>query len=71
MSGIRGVATEIEIHAQELEKMRVKIIELISQESGNPVEKVQSDTDRDFWMNSEEAKEYGLVNAVITKRSEM
>ena len=71
LSGIRGVATEIEIHAQELEKMRVKINELISQESGNPVEKVQSDTDRDFWMNSEEAKEYGLVNAVITKRSEM
>ena len=71
LSGIRGVATEIEIHAQELEKMRVKINELISQESGNPVDKVQADTDRDFWMNSEEAKEYGLVNAVITKRSEM
>ena len=71
LSGIRGVATEIEIHAQELEKMRVKINELISQESGNPVDKVQSDTDRDFWMNSEEAKEYGLVNSVITKRSEM
>ena len=71
LSGIRGVATEIEIHAQELEKMRVKINELISQESGKPVEKVQKDTDRDFWMNAEEAKEYGLVSAVITKRSEM
>ena len=71
LSGIRGVATEIEIHAQELEKMRVKINELISQESGKPVEKVQKDTDRDFWMNAEEAKEYGLVNAVISKRSEM
>ncbi|MBO7486624.1 MAG: ATP-dependent Clp protease proteolytic subunit [Spirochaetaceae bacterium] len=71
LSGIRGVATEIEIHAQELEKMRVKINELISQESGKPVEKVQKDTDRDFWMNAEEAKEYGLVNAVITKRAEM
>lgn len=71
LSGIRGVATEIEIHAQELEKMRVKINELISQESGKPVEKVQRDTDRDFWMNAEEAKEYGLVNAVITKRAEM
>ena len=71
LSGIRGVATEIEIHAQELEKMRIKINELISQESGNPVEKVQADTDRDFWMNSEEAKDYGLVNAVITKRAEM
>ena len=51
--------------------MRVKINELISQESGKPVEKVQKDTDRDFWMNAEEAKEYGLVNAVITKRAEM
>ena len=71
LSGIRGVATEIEIHAQELEKMRVKINELISQESGKPVEKVQKDTDRDFWMIAEEAKEYGLVNAVISKRSEM
>ena len=71
LSGIRGVAPEIEIHAQELEKMRVKINELISQDSGKPVEKVQKDTDRDFWMNAEEAKEYGLVNAVISKRSEM
>lgn len=71
LSGIRGVATEIEIHARELEKLRIKINNLISAETGQKLEKVEKDTDRDFWMSADEAKEYGLISSVITNRSEM
>lgn len=71
LSGIKGVATEIEIHAKELEKMRVRINELISEETGVDPEKVSRDTDRDFWMDSAEAKAYGLVSKVITARKEL
>lgn len=71
LSGIKGVATEIEIHAQELEKMRVKINEMISKETGQTVEKVSKDTDRDFWMNADEAQLYNLVSKVITSRKEL
>lgn len=71
LSGIRGVATEIEIHARELEKLRQKINLLISEETGQKIEQVEKDTDRDFWMNAEEAKSYGLLSAVITSRSEL
>jgi ATP-dependent Clp protease protease subunit len=65
------VATEIEIHAAELEKMRVRINKLISDETGLPMDKVSKDTDRDFWMNAPEAKEYNLVSKVIASRSEL
>lgn len=71
LSGIKGVATEIEIHALELEKMRVKINEMISKETGQTVEKVSKDTDRDFWMNASEAKNYNLVTKVIASRKEL
>lgn len=71
LSGIRGVATEIEIHARELEKLRVKINNLIADETGQKLDKVENDTDRDFWMSAEEAKEYGLLSSVITNRSEL
>ncbi len=71
LSGIRGVATEIEIHAKELEKMRVKINELIAQETGKNVDLVKTDTERDFWLDSAEAKEYGLVSKIVTKRAEI
>lgn len=71
LSGIRGVATEIEIHANELEKLRVKINKLIADETGTKLEKVEKDTDRDYWMNAEEAKEYGLVSRIITKAAEL
>ncbi len=71
LSGIRGVATEIEIHAKELEKLRTKINLLISLETGQKLERVEKDTDRDFWMNAEEAKTYGLISKVVTQRSEL
>lgn len=71
LSGIRGVATEIEIHAREIEKMREKINRLISEETGQPYEKVEKDTDRDFWMNAQESQDYGLVSRIVTSRSEL
>lgn len=71
LSGIRGVATEIEIHARELEKLRQKINVLISEETGQDISKVENDTDRDYWMNAPEAAEYGLLSKVITSRNEL
>jgi ATP-dependent Clp protease, protease subunit len=71
LSGVRGVATEIEIHAREIEKLRVKINELISEETGQKLTKVEKDTDRDFWMNAVEAAEYGLIERIVSNRTEM
>ena len=71
LSGIRGVATDIEIHARELEKLRAKINHLISEETGLPFEQVEKDTDRDYWMSAEEAVKYGLISRVITRRNEL
>ena len=71
MSGTRGVATEIEIHAKEIEKLRATINRLIADETGQPMEKVEKDTDRDYWMNGEEAVAYGLLSRVIRTRGEM
>lgn len=71
LSGIKGVATEIEIHALELEKMRVRINEMIAKETGLSIEKVSKDTDRDFWMSPTEAKEYNLISKVVSTRKEL
>jgi ATP-dependent Clp protease protease subunit len=71
LSGIRGVATDIEIHARELDKLRAKINRLIADETGQAFEQVEKDTDRDYWMNAEEAVKYGLITKVITSRNEL
>jgi ATP-dependent Clp protease protease subunit len=71
MSGTRGVATEIEIHAKELEKLRQRINRLVSEETGQPPEKVERDTDRDYWMNAEEAVSYGLLSRIVKNRNEL
>jgi ATP-dependent Clp protease protease subunit len=71
LSGMRGVATDIEIHAKEIERMRERINKLISEETGQDIEKVQKDTDRDFWMNAEEATEYGLISRIVQKGTDI
>ena len=71
LSGVRGVATEIEIHAKEIEKTRQKINALIAQETGKSLQQVEKDTDRDYWMSAEEALEYGLISKIISNRSEL
>ena len=71
LSGLRGVATDIEIHARELERVRERINQFIARETGKPAEQVAVDTDRDFWMSAEEARDYGLVERIVTNRSEL
>ena len=71
LSGIRGVATDIEIHAREIEKMRGRINALISEETGKKIDQVEKDTDRDYWLSAEDAVEYGLVSRIVRHRSEM
>ena len=71
MSGMKGVATEIEIHAQELAKTRSKLNKLIAEETGKPIEQVEKDTNRDYWLNAEEAEQYGLISEIIAKRADL
>ncbi|WP_320129582.1 ATP-dependent Clp protease proteolytic subunit [uncultured Sphaerochaeta sp.] len=71
MSGMKGVATDIEIHALQIQKLRNKLDALIAKETGNTIEKVNSDTERDHWLSSEEAKEYGLVSKIVSTRAEL
>jgi len=71
LSGIRGVATDIEIHARELDKLKAKINRLIADETNHPYEQVEKDTDRDYWMNAEEAVTYGLISRVVQRQKEV
>jgi ATP-dependent Clp protease protease subunit len=71
MAGFRGVGTEIEIHAREIDLMRRKMNDLISQETGKPVAEVEQDTDRDYWMGAEEALAYGLVGNIIHSQDDL
>ncbi len=71
MSGMQGVATDIEIHAKEMEKTRAILNKLIADETGTPLEQVTKDTDRDYWLDSEESVKYGLINKVIKNRSDL
>jgi ATP-dependent Clp protease protease subunit len=65
------VATDIEIHARELDKQRAEINHLIANETGNPFGQVEKDTDRDYWMNAQEAVNYGLISKMIVNRDEI
>ncbi len=71
LSGMKGVATEIEIHARELEKMRVKINKLISEETGVDEKKVAKDTDRDCWLDADEAVGYALISKIVFTRKDL
>lgn len=68
LGGAQGQATDIEIQAKEILKMKKLLNEILAKHSGQPVEKIQKDGDRDFFMDAMEAKEYGLVDNVMEKR---
>ena len=68
--GLGGQASDIEIHARELIKIKQKLNELLAKHTGQPLEKVERDTDRDNFMSSETAKEYGLIDEVIATRAD-
>lgn len=69
LGGAQGQASDILIAAQEIEKIRKELYSIISEHSGQPIEKIYADGDRDFWMNAQEALEYGMVDEILTKRS--
>ena len=73
MGGFQGQATDIEIHAREILKVKDTLNNIIANHTGQSLEKIRTDTDRDFFMSGQEAKDYGLVDAVIesnTKKQE-
>lgn len=70
-SGMKGVATDIEIHAAEIAKTKEKINKIIAEETGTSLDKVSKNTDRDYWLNAEESVSYGLISRVISKRSDL
>ncbi len=69
LGGAQGQASDILIAAQEIEKIRKELYSIISEHSGQPIEKIYADGDRDFWMNAQEALDYGMVDEILTKRS--
>ncbi|MBQ8947709.1 MAG: ATP-dependent Clp endopeptidase proteolytic subunit ClpP [Lachnospiraceae bacterium] len=68
--GSQGQATEIEIAAKHILRTKEKLNKILAENTGRPFEEIAEDTERDNWMTAEEAKEYGLIDTVITKRSE-
>ena len=69
LGGAQGQASDILIAAQEIEKIKKELYSIISEHSGQPLEKIYADGDRDFWMNAKEALEYGMVDEILTKRT--
>jgi ATP-dependent Clp protease protease subunit len=70
MGGAEGNASDIEITAREILKLKKELYEIIALHSGNPIEKVEKDADRDYWMTSQEAKDYGMIDEILQKTSE-
>jgi ATP-dependent Clp protease protease subunit len=68
LGGAQGQATDIEIQAKEILRMKGRLNEIIARHTGQPLERVEKDSDRDYFMSPEEAKEYGLVDEVIFYR---
>ena len=63
--GMQGAASDIKIHAEEILKLRARINEILAQNTGQPIERIERDTDRDFFMSADEALKYGLVDEVL------
>ena len=68
LGGFQGQATDIEIHANEILKVRERLNRVLAAHTGKPIEQVRQDTDRDFFMDGEEAVEYGLIDRVLSER---
>jgi ATP-dependent Clp protease protease subunit len=68
--GVGGQASDISIEAQEILKMRDRLNKIFSVQTGQPVERIEKDTDRNFWMSAEEAKDYGIVGKIVSSQGE-
>ena len=69
MGGAQGQASDIEITAQEIQKLKKELYEIIAYHSGQPYDKVWADSDRDFWMTAAEAKEYGMIDEILERKA--
>ena len=68
MGGAQGQASDIEITAREIQKLKKELYTIIADHSGQPLDKVWKDSDRDYWRTAEEAKEYGMIDRVLVKQ---
>ena len=68
MGGAQGQASDIEITAREIKKLKHELYTIIADHSGQPFDKVEKDSDRDYWMTAEEAKDYGMIDTVLVKK---
>jgi ATP-dependent Clp protease protease subunit len=66
--GVQGQATDIDIHAKEILKIRERLNEILAEKTGQPLNKIAKDTDRNFFMSSSEAKEYGIIDEILHKK---
>jgi ATP-dependent Clp protease protease subunit len=69
MSGLAGQATDIDIHAREILRMRETLNQILADHSGKPVETISHDVERDFILNAQQAKDYGLIDEIIHKKT--
>jgi ATP-dependent Clp protease protease subunit len=69
--GTRGMASDIEIQAREIIKMNERLNRIMAAATGQPLDKIDKDTDRDYWLSAEEAKEYGLVSRIVTSQADI
>ena len=70
LGGVEGQAADIEIHAREILKIRQKLNEILAERTGQPIEKIEKDTDRNFFMTAQEAKDYGLIDKILMRRTD-
>jgi ATP-dependent Clp protease protease subunit len=71
MGGAQGQASDIEITAREIQKLKKELYTIIADHSGNPFERIEKDSDRDYWMIADEAKEYGMIDEVLFRPKEI
>ena len=68
MGGAKGQATEIEIHAREILRMREELNKILAKHTGQPLSRIATDSERDFFMSADDAKAYGIIDTVVEKR---
>lgn len=68
LGGVQGQASDIEITAREIAKTKRELYEILAAHSGKPIEKIEADADRDYWLTAAEAAEYGLIDKVLSRR---
>ncbi len=67
IGGLSGQATDIDIHAREILRIRASLNEIMAKHTNQPIEKIERDVERDFWMNAQQAHEYGVIDEIIYK----